>query len=297
MIKYYAEDKNMEKIKKVILVSGMSGAGKSTATRILEDMGYHIIDNYPVQLLSLLVDIIENSTDPRYSYIALSTSAEDFKEFLRRIKGEGIDVRVLFLDASDNTLISRYKSTRRSHPLLLSNTANTLEEAIAVERQMLSRTIDDSFLSLDTSFMTEKEMKNTLNQYFAKSTVPSFSISFISFGYKYGVPLDADLMIDVRFLPNPFWDINLRTHSGNDQDVYDFVMNNDQTQEFLKRLLAFTDYAFGEYVKEGKNHFTVAIGCTGGQHRSVTITNYLYDHYKDRYRSYKHHRDEKEWIR
>ena len=220
----------MEKTKRVILVSGMSGAGKSTATRILEDMGYHIIDNFPVQLLSLLVDMIENSTDPRYSYIALSTSAEDFPAFLRGIKGEGIEVRVLFLDASDTVLIHRYKSTRRTHPMLLSNTANTLEEAIGVERTMLSKVINNSFVTIDTSFLTEKEMKNTLNQYFAKGAAPSFSISFISFGYKYGVPMDADLMIDVRFLPNPFWVPELRPYSGNDKCVYDYVMEKPETK-------------------------------------------------------------------
>ncbi len=286
----------MEKVKKVILVSGMSGAGKSTATSILEDMGYHIIENYPVQLLSLLVDIIENSVDPRYNYIALSTNANDFPEFLRGIKGEGMDVRVLFLDASDIVLIRRYKSTRRMHPLLLSNTANTLEEAIAVERQMLARTDMSSFVTIDTSYLTTKEVKRVLEQYFAKGAAPSFSISFLSFGYKYGVPMDADLMIDVRFLPNPFWIPALRVYSGNDAQVYDYVMEKEETKEFCRRLLSFLDYAFTEYMKEGKNHFTVAIGCTGGQHRSVTITNFLYDHYRNQYRCYKQHRDEKEWI-
>ncbi|MBQ9327266.1 MAG: RNase adapter RapZ [Solobacterium sp.] len=286
----------MNKVKKVILVSGMSGAGKTTATSILEDMGYHIIENYPVQLLSFLVEIIETSADPRYSYIALSTNANDFPEFLRGIRGEGIDVQVLFLDASDLVLIRRYKSTRRTHPLLLLNTANTLEEAIAVERQLLTRTLNNSFVTMDTSFMTAKEMKRNIEQYFAKDAVPSFSISFLSFGYKYGVPLDADLMIDVRFLPNPFWEPELRSFSGNDEIVYRYVMEKEETQEFLHRLESFLDYAFSEYVKEGKNHFTVAIGCTGGQHRSVTIANYLYEHYRDQFHCYKQHRDEKEWI-
>lgn len=286
----------MEKSKHVVLVSGMSGAGKSTATRVLEDMGYHIIDNFPVQLLSLLVDMIETSTDPRYSYIALSTSAHDFPAFLRGVKGQGIDLRVLFLDASDSVLIRRYKSTRRTHPLLVSNTANTLEEAISVERQMLSRINNSSFVNVDTSFLTEKEVKHILEQYFAKGAAPAFSISFISFGYKYGVPMDADLMIDVRFLPNPYWVPELRIYSGDDQNVYDYVINKPETQEFLKRMTSFLDYSLEQYVTEGKNHFTIAIGCTGGQHRSVAITNWLFDHYKEKYHSYKQHRDEKEWI-
>ncbi|MBE6109045.1 MAG: RNase adapter RapZ [Erysipelotrichaceae bacterium] len=285
------------KNKRVILVSGMSGAGKSTATRFLEDMGYHVIDNFPVQLVTLLVDMIETSTDPRYSYLALSTTAQDFAAFLRGLKGQNIEVQVLFLEASDSVLLHRYKSTRRMHPLLLINTANTLEEAIAVERQMFARNINNSFITIDTSFLSEKEFRRKIEQYFSKSSVPTFSLSFVSFGYKFGVPMDADLMVDVRFLPNPFWVVALRPFSGNDKEVYDYVMEKQETKEFLDRLLAFTDYAFAQYVKEGKNHFTVAIGCTGGQHRSVAITNFLYDHYKTQYNCYKEHRDEKEWIR
>ena len=287
----------MEKVKHVILVSGLSGAGKSTATRILEDMGYHVIDNYPVQLVSLLVDMIETSTDPRYNYIALSTSAQDFPAFLRGIKGQSMEVRVLFLDATDTVLLRRYKSTRRMHPLLLVNTANTLEEAIAVERQMFKRNINNTFITIDTSNLSEKEFRRKMESFFSKSAVPAFSLSFVSFGYKYGVPMDADLMVDVRFLPNPFWVVELRPYSGNDSKVYDYVMEKEETKVFIEKLLAFTDYAFDQYYKEGKNHFTVAIGCTGGQHRSVAITNFLYDHYKTRYNCYKEHRDEKEWTK
>ncbi len=287
----------MDKNKRVILVTGMSGAGKSAATRALEDMGYHVIDNYPVQLVSLLVDMIETSIDPRYSYIALSTSATDFAEFVRGLKGQNIEVQVLFLDANDSVLLHRYKSTRRTHPLLLSNTCNTLDEAISVERQMFSHNMSHSYITIDTSFLSEKELKKKIEQLFNFSSVPAFSISFESFGYKYGVPMDADLMIDVRFLPNPFWDIELRPYNGNDACVYDYVMNKEQTQEFLKRLTEFLDYAFEQYANEGKNHFTVAIGCTGGQHRSVAITNWLFDHYKMKYNCYKQHREAKVWSR
>lgn len=287
----------MEKNRKVILVSGMSGAGKSTATRFLEDMGYHIIENFPVQIVSLLDDMIENSTDARYNYIALSTDAMDFPAFLRTLKGQNFSVQVLFLDAADDVLLHRYKSTRRMHPLLLSNTCNTLEEAISVERQMFAENINNSFITIDTSFLTEKEFRRKLESYFSRNSVPTFSISFISFGYKYGVPLDADLMIDVRFLPNPFWVPRLRPYNGNDPEVYHYVIDKPETEEFLKRLLAFTDYAFQQYAKEGKNHFTVAIGCTGGQHRSVAITNYLYEHYAHQYNCYKSHREEEKWRR
>ncbi|MBR2825182.1 MAG: RNase adapter RapZ [Solobacterium sp.] len=280
--------------KQVVLVSGMSGAGKSTVMRVLEDMGYYCIDNFPVQLLSLFADMLEGSNDVRYSYVAVATSAQDFPEFLHSLKGEGIQVRVLFLEANDKTLLTRYKSTRRAHPLLLSNTVNTLEEAISVERGMFQRYIQDSFITIDTSYINEKELKEKLGNYFGKRSVPAFSISFLSFGYKYGVPMDADLMIDVRFLPNPYWDLSLRPYTGNDEAVYNYVMEKEETKTFIKHLLSFTDYMFNEYAKEGKNHFTIAIGCTGGQHRSVTIANFLYDHYKDTYRSYIDHRDVKE---
>ena len=201
--------------------------------------------------------MIESSNDPRYSYVALATSAQDFPEFLRSLKGEGIVVRVLFLEASTSTLLTRYKSTRRAHPLLLSNTVNTLEEAIAVERQMFQNYIQDSFITIDTTFITEKELKKKVGTYFGKRKVPTFSLSFISFGYKY-------------------------------------VMEAKETQEFIERLIPFTDYMFEQYAKEGKNHFTVGIGCTGGQHRSVSIARYLFDHYKDIYKCYIEHRDIKE---
>lgn len=287
----------MENNKRIILISGMSGAGKSTATRILEDLGYLVIDNYPIELLSDLVDLIEKTNDKRYDYIAVTTSAADFESFLTGLKGQDIPVEVLFLDASDQTLLSRYKSTRRLHPLLLSNTCSTLEEAIKLERQMFTRIINNSFITIDTSYSTEKDFSQKVEKYFAKSALPSFALSFVSFGFKYGVPMDADLMIDVRFLPNPYWEEDLKHHSGEDEDVYHYVIDKEETQIFLNKFINFTDYAFGEYEKEGKNHFTVAIGCTGGQHRSVAITNYLFDYYKDKYNCYKEHRDEKEWIK
>lgn len=276
---------------RVVLVSGMSGAGKSNASSVLEDMGYHCIDQFPVQLLSLLVDMIETSTDPRYQFLALSTSAKDFPEFIQAFGGADMDLRVLFLDASNEELLHRYKSTRRTHPLLISNVANTLEEAISIERQMFLNYKDNASLLIDTTFLKSSELKEKVEKYFNLKSTPTFSISFISFGYKHGVPLDADLMIDVRFLPNPYWEVELRPYSGDDQCVYDYVMEKPQTKEFLKRLLDFLNYAFEQYVMEGKNHFTVAIGCTGGQHRSVTIANYLFEHYSASYNCFKEHRD------
>ena len=277
--------------KRVILISGMSGAGKSSAMSVLEDMGYHCIDQFPVQLLDMLAELIQNSSDVRFNYIALATSANDLMDFVRVFKGTDLDVRMLFLDASNDVLLHRYKSTRRTHPLLVSNMSNTLEEAISTEREMFINLKDQAFLTLDTSFLKFKELKSKIEKYFSKSQVPVFSISFVSFGYKHGVPMDADLMFDVRFLPNPYWEEDLRPYSGDDKIVYDYVMEKNETKEFVAKLIEFLDFSFERYVLEGKNHFTVAIGCTGGQHRSVTITNYLYKKYSDKYNCYKEHRD------
>ncbi len=283
--------------KRVILVSGMSGAGKTSATSILEDMGYHCIDQFPIQILPALVDLIESTNDPRFDYLALATSATDFPNFLRAFKGLDLDVRILFLDAADDVLLQRYKSTRRTHPLLISNLVNTLEEAINEERRMFIASKGHFFVSVDTSFLEFKELKSKMEKYFAIKSIPSFSISFISFGYKHGVPMDADLMIDVRFLPNPYWETTLRKYSGEDQPVYDYVMNQDQTKKFMEKITCFLDYSFKEYYGEGKNHLTVAIGCTGGQHRSVAITNTLFDKYQKEYHCFKEHRDRKSWIK
>ena len=281
-----------EKNKRVILVSGMSGAGKSVATRSLEDMGYHVIDNFPVQLVSLLVDMIETSIDPRYSYIALSTSAQDFPAFLRLLKGQNFEVQVLFLDANDSVLLHRYKSTRRTHPLLLSNTCNTLDEAISVERQMFSRNLNNSFITIDTSFLSEKEFKKKLESYFSKEQVPVFSISFESFGYKYGVPLDADLMVDVRFLPNPFYIPEYRHKTGRVQVVNDYIHSFDVTDEFKTHYFNTMDFLVPNYEKEGKAQFIVAVGCTGGMHRSVAMAEALYAHLLEKgYRVTVEHRD------
>ncbi len=277
--------------KRVILVSGMSGAGKSSATSILEDMGYHCIDQFPVQMLSELVDMIEVSNDIRYQYVALSTSAKDFPEFIKAFSNSEVDLRVLFLTASVDELLCRYKATRRTHPLLISNVTNTLEEAIQVEKSMFVQYKEHATVMIDTTFLSTSELKKKIDEYFKLGSTPTFSISFISFGYKHGVPLDADLMIDVRFLPNPYWEVALRPYSGDDACVYDYVMDRPKTKEFIEKLEAFLDYSFEQHMREGKNHFTVAIGCTGGQHRSVSITNYLYRNYKKTYACFKEHRD------
>ena len=278
--------------KRVILLSGMSGAGKSSVAAVLEDMGYLCIDNLPVELLDDFLDeCIDSNTNPRYNNVVLSVTANDFQSFIQTLNNSLCDVLVVFVDASNDTLLHRYKSTRRLHPFLLTNQASTLEEAISEERQLFKALVDVPQMIIDTTFLTPSALKKKVMETLSINSKPEFSISFISFGYKNGVPMDGDILIDVRFLPNPYWEADLRKLSGDDQPVYDYVMEKDITKEYMKRLTSFLDYSFEQYIKEGKNHFTVGVGCTGGQHRSVAITNALYSIYSQKYHCYKSHRD------
>ena len=276
---------------RIILVSGMSGAGKTTAMGILEDMGYHCMDQFPVKLLPNLLEMIAKEDDTRFHNLALSTNLVNFNEFKNTLGVLDIDLQILILESSHPELLKRYKFTRRTHPMLLSNIATTLEEGIQIERERLNKLKEQNCLVVDTSFLNATELKQRLNKVFAINNRAAFSISFISFGYKNGLPMDADLLFDVRFLPNPYWEESLRTKTGNDQEVYDYVMTNKETQRYLKKLKPFLDYSFKQYIKEGKNHFTVGIGCTGGMHRSVSIVNWLFEEYSKKYNCYKEHRD------
>ena len=277
--------------RRVLLLTGMSGAGKTTTMGILEDMGYHCIDQFPVDLLHSLRQLIIEGADPRYENVAISMTLKDFETTYVAFRGLDLDLRVIFLEASHDELLKRYKSTRRNHPLLLSNRATTLEEAIGIEAELMRTLKDTAFTAIDTTFLKGNELKGRLNKLFALSEKPSFTISFVSFGFKNGIPLDADLVFDVRFLPNPFWDEQLRSLSGETDVIQRFVLDSPRTQKFLKKLTAFLDYSLKEYVKEGKNHFTVAIGCTGGYHRSVVLVNQLAERYGTKYHCFKEHRD------
>lgn len=277
--------------RRVILLTGTSGAGKTTTMGILEDMGYHCIDQFPVSLLEELSALIIKGADPRFDNVAISMNLQDFTAYHDTFKRLDIDLRVIFLEASHEELLKRYKSTRRNHPLLISNKVTTLEEALTFEEDQLKQLKETQFTEIDTTFLKGAELKSRLNKIFNLGSQPTFSISFVSFGYKNGVPMDADLLFDVRFLPNPFWDDNLKNHTGQEDIIRDFVMKAPETQVFVKKLKTFLDYAFKQYVKEGKNHFTVAIGCTGGKHRSVVLVNEFYLLYSQKYHCFKEHRD------
>lgn len=277
---------------KVILVSGLSGAGKTSSMAVLEDLGYHCIDRFPVTLLDNLVDEVIELKDARFSNLALSVSANDFNDFYLAFKAVDCELIVLFLDASKEQLLLRYKYNRRNHPLIVANLANGLEEAIDYEIEEFSLIKSNATIIVDTTFLSTQKLSSRIERFFKmESRTSTLSISFISFGYRKGLPMDADLVFDVRFLKNPYWVDALRPQSGNDHDVYNYVLEDEKTKEFLIQLESFFNYTLEIYKEQSKHHLTVAIGCTGGQHRSVSIVNYLFDLYRKNYTVYKDHRD------
>ena len=277
--------------KNIVLVTGMSGAGKTSAMNIFEDMGYHCIDNFPVQLISSLGHLINEQNDQRYSNIALATNAVDYMQFLNYFENIDMTVNVVFLDASNEELLLRYRFTRRHHPMLLFSRAKTLEEAIEVERDLFNRLNERAVLHIDTTKMGLQQLRTLLYSRLSFKVKPEFTISFMSFGFKHGLPIDADIVCDVRFLPNPYYIDELKEKTGDDQEVYDYVMKFDETKEFCRRLHDYIDYVLTQYEKQKRSHLTIAVGCTGGHHRSVTIANWLHDLYKDRYQCFLSHRD------
>ena len=279
----------MDKIE-VVIVTGMSGAGKTQAMAIFENMEYQCIDNYPVALLKEFGELLRTSS--RYSKVAMAVSLGDALFAIRVLSNlDWVDLTVVFLDTEDEVLLSRYKQTRRSHPLMIGNVASSLTEAILFEREMAEPISKLANVMIDTTLLKPTKLQDKLETYFFKGNQDVFRVTFVSFGYKHGVPKDADLLLDVRFLPNPFYIDELRSQTGNDKEVYDYVMEQKETQEFVERTIEYYDYLLKKYEEEGKMQMIIGIGCTGGQHRSVTLTNYFADHYSKYYQVYRWHRD------
>lgn len=277
-------------MKELVLISGISGAGKSTASNALEDMGYTCIDQYPVELLPSLIELIKNDQSVKYNKVALTISLVDLEKFYQLLNNSEIEVKPILIDCDKDTIINRYKFTRRIHPLVLSNAAATVEEAVDLEKGILNKYKKNAKI-INTTNLTLKQHREKLNKVLDKNDVNNLAITFESFGYKNGVPDDADLVLDVRMLDNPFYVDKLKKKTGNDKAVKEFVLSKKSTQRYLKKLIPYLDFNFKEYDKEDKRHLTICIGCTGGQHRSVTIANYLYAYYKDKYMCYLKHRD------
>lgn len=269
-------------MKNIALITGLSGAGKTTASNMLEDMGYTVIDQYPAELLPDLLKLIKDSDNPKYDKVCLTISINDLEEFLNHIKDRD-DVTVIVLTCDDNTIITRYKFTRRIHPLIASNKAGDLDEAIKMERGVLEHISNERVNILDTSKLTPKRLKMALDNVLDYEKKENFTITFESFGYKKGIPEEADVIIDTRVLNNPYWVPELRDKTGNDEEVYRYVMSSDVAWKFTDSLCKFLDVYFSSYNNEEKRHLVIGIGCTGGQHRSVSIANFLYQRYKDVY--------------
>lgn len=278
--------------KKIVLVTGMSGAGKTSAMNALEDLGYYCIDSFPSELLGDMEELMEKG-DPKYDRLAFAVSAQDYLKFMNFFDALNRPVEVVFVDADDDELLLRYRFTRRQHPMITMNLATTLEEAIELERDYFEHLQQNmkNTIHIDTTKITPQALNNQVRRYFTNETNDQFGVTFQSFGFKNGIPMDADVVIDVRFLPNPFYEPSLRNKTGNDREVYDYVMGRQETQEFIGRLKQYLDFVLESYRDQQKNHTIIAIGCTGGQHRSVSIANWLNNIYKDQYRCFTSHRD------
>lgn len=265
---------------RLVIVTGMSGAGKATALKILEDAGYFCVDNLPVTFVDKFAELI-SSGDGEITKVAIGIDVRSGKSLakldgiLEHVKTEGISYEMLFLEASDAVLVKRYKETRRIHPLAESG---RIEQGIIEERERLRFLKKQADYIIDTSNLLVRELKQELDKIFVQNqTFKNLMITVLSFGFKYGIPNDADLVFDVRFLPNPYYYEELRKLTGNSKEIQDFVMSYEVAHQFLDKLDDMVRFLVPNYVLEGKNQLVVAIGCTGGKHRSVTLANKLYE--------------------
>ena len=259
---------------KFIIMTGMSGSGKTVALKALEDYGYYCVDNIPVQLITGFADLLADSKKPNPGAVLgidIRNAGElaSMKEVLKTLDEKNTDYEIVFLDADDETLIKRYKETRRSHPLAK---GSRLELAIEKERKELDFLRERASMVLNTSRMLAKELREEIYKLFVEGVSPNnLYINILSFGFIYGIPNDADLVFDVRFLANPFYEKALRLKTGEDEEVRNYVLSKKTCKEFLKKLEDLISFLIPEYIKEGKTQLVIAIGCSGGQHRSVTI--------------------------
>ena len=266
-----------------VIVTGMSGAGKTTVLKFLEDIGFFCVDNLPPALITKFSQLCFEQ-DGSIDKVALGIDIRGGKLFgdlfvgLKELKEAGYDYEILYLDASDATLIKRYKESRRSHPL---SRGGSLETGIGKERAMLADVRQRATYIIDTSSILTRELKIQINKIFKDNgEFDSLIIKVCSFGFKYGIPMDADLVFDVRLLPNPYYIQELREFTGNDAPVRDYVMSFDESLRFLDKLTDLLEFLIPLYIKEGKNQLVIAIGCTGGKHRSVTLANEIYNRLK-----------------
>lgn len=266
-----------------MIITGLSGAGKSVAMRSMEDIGYYCVDNIPPVLVTTFYDLCEKSSDERMKKMAVVTDVRSGDVFtdlftaLDRLKSEDKPYKILFLDARDEVLLRRYKETRRKHPLI-DVTKGSTEDALLLERRLLMQVKARADYVIDTSLLAQMQLKERISSLFLGGLSMGMTVTCLSFGFKYGIPSEADLVFDVRCLPNPFYIPELKRHTGLEACVFDYVMQFEQSKGFAERMLALVDYSLPLYLREGKSQLVIAAGCTGGKHRSVTMTRILYKH-------------------
>lgn len=279
-----------------IIVTGLSGAGKTQAMHSMEDIGFFCVDNLPPALIPVFYDLClkSESAMDRVAVVTDTRGGELFKSFFtaaESLKRDGKAYRILFLDAGDNILVRRFKETRRRHPLS-DDLGGSVEQAVRLEREMLRPLRENSDFVIDTGGLSPAQLKSRIAELFLTSASDSLSVHCISFGFKFGIPMEADLVMDVRCLPNPFYVPQLKEKTGLDQEVFDYVMQFEESRQLLERLKALLEYSLPLYVKEGKSQLTIAVGCTGGKHRSITFARLLGEYCQQLgYRCSVQHRD------
>lgn len=283
-----------------VIISGMSGAGKTSALHIMEDIGYYCVDNIPTSLLQTLYKLCKDSSDKAMKRVAVVVDVRGNGDYevmyddLENFKKNNEGVSILYIDAKVDSLIVRYKETRRRHPLTERLKDGSVAAAVKEEQRLLVPVKTLADYSIDTTFMSIKQLRERIISMFLENSSNSIMITFMSFGFKYGIPLESDLIIDVRCLPNPFYIAELKEHTGLEKCIQDYVLDSEETQEFVKRLIDWLDYSLPLYLKEGKSELVVGIGCTGGKHRSVTIAGLLDNYFREKgYKCIVQHRDVK----
>ena len=269
-----------------VIITGMSGAGKTSALRVLEDIGFYCVDNIPASLLSTLYTLCLKSEDAAMSRVAVVVDVrgnDNFKSMnteIEEFKKNHGDVKIIFVDAKSDVIIVRYKETRRKHPLAGRLKDGSVVDAVELERALLISVKNIADYIFDTTYMSNKQLRERVLNLFMDDASQSLTLTFMSFGFKYGIPLEADMIIDVRCLPNPFYLPGLKPLTGLDAEVREYVLGSDETHQFLKHTLNLLDFAVPLYLKEGKSELVVGIGCTGGKHRSVTVARELDEHFQ-----------------
>ncbi len=281
-----------------VIITGRSGAGKTCALHSLEDIGFYCVDNLPTTLLTTFYNLCETSTDESMKRVAVvidvrgGNNLSGLYNDIIQFKKERKSFRLIYLDAREDILVTRYKETRRRHPLALIVPDKSVESALSLEGSYLEPFRKLADYAIDTTNVSVKLLKERVTRIFLEEGENSINLSFMSFGFKHGAPVDCDCIIDVRCLPNPFYITELKDKTGLDAEVFDYVFDSKDTDAFIRKLTAFFDCAMPLYLKEGKVDFVVGVGCTGGKHRSVAVAEYLKNHFRERnYKASVFHRD------